>query len=182
VTPPPDDLRARLLSEARALLDEGGIDAVGIREVARRAEVSHGAPRRHFASRQVLLAELAAEGFAELGAGIDDAVGGVADPQAALVAAGCAYVAFARAQPARFDLMFRHDLLEGSGISLRERWRPLRERQAALVAAAGGDDPLSLWVAVHGVAAISARRGFDILAPRPDERALVVGYVRRHLA
>lgn len=29
--------------------------------------------------------------------------------------------------------MFRHDLLEGSGAGLRERWRPLRERLAALV-------------------------------------------------
>jgi len=168
-----DSLRERLLEEARRLLAEGGVEAVGIREVARRAGVSHGAPRRHFASRRLLLAELAAEGFAALGERVAASDG--------LVEAGCAYVEFARSSPAVFTLMFRHDLLEGSGLRLRERWRPLREELARRVTEAGGDDPVSLWVAIHGVAALEAHRGLDVLDPRPDPRLLVEGLVRRHL-
>ena len=184
---PPSPLRDRLLDEARQLLREEGVEAVGIREVARRAGVSHGAPRRHFASRQILLAELAAEGFAELRDSVERATGdGASDPRARLVEAACAYVAFARAQPSVFTLMFRHDLLQGSGIALRERWRPLREFLVRLVADADVDttpeDAISLWVAIHGVAALSAYQSLDVLDPRPDERALVEGLVRRHVA
>ncbi|MGI5231515.1 TetR/AcrR family transcriptional regulator [Actinoallomurus sp. CA-142502] len=54
-----DDLRQRLLDAAAGLLDDSGIEAVTIRETARRCGVSHGAPRRHFPSRTSLLGHLA---------------------------------------------------------------------------------------------------------------------------
>ena len=55
------DLRRVLVAEALQLAAEGGLDAVNIREAARRAGVSPGAPFRHFADRQALLTAVAEE-------------------------------------------------------------------------------------------------------------------------
>ncbi|MFF4753609.1 TetR/AcrR family transcriptional regulator [Streptomyces sp. NPDC002514] len=52
--------RERLLDAAQALLDDGGIEAVTLREVGGRAGVSHNAPYKHFASKEALLAAVAA--------------------------------------------------------------------------------------------------------------------------
>lgn len=59
-------LRETLVTDGRQLLVEQGLDAVSLRELARRAGVSHGAPRRHFADRDALLAAIAARGFDDL--------------------------------------------------------------------------------------------------------------------
>src|SRR5262245_33454677 len=50
------DLRRVLIDAAFELVGEGGAEAVSVREAARRAGVSPGAPFRHFASRDALLA------------------------------------------------------------------------------------------------------------------------------
>ncbi len=49
------NLRAVLLDEAVAVLRETGVDGLSLRDLARRAGVSHGAPRSHFVDRQALL-------------------------------------------------------------------------------------------------------------------------------
>jgi AcrR family transcriptional regulator len=91
------DLRTATLLAAGKLLEEQGPAGVVLREVARRAGVSHNAPYRHFADREALLANLAAEGFAWLGAELS------ACPPSDM---GEAYVRFALAHPQRFRLMF----------------------------------------------------------------------------
>src|SRR5689334_21589913 len=55
------DLRRALIDAAMDLVGEGGPDAVSVREAARRAGVSPGAPFRHFASRDALIAAVAEE-------------------------------------------------------------------------------------------------------------------------
>ena len=59
-------LRDRLLQITTELLAEQGVAAVSLREIARRAGVSHGAPLRHFPSLANLLAIVSAEGFRRL--------------------------------------------------------------------------------------------------------------------
>ncbi|WP_329139338.1 TetR/AcrR family transcriptional regulator [Streptomyces sp. NBC_01476] len=68
------NLRAELLAHAERMLDESGQDGLSLRELARAAGVSHGAPRRHFADRQALLDALAAEGFERLRGELDAAM------------------------------------------------------------------------------------------------------------
>src|SRR4029079_14956503 len=63
------DLEAALLRAAGKLLDKEGVEALSLREVARRAGVSHAAPYRHFPERDALLAALAVEGFEWLAVG-----------------------------------------------------------------------------------------------------------------
>src|ERR1700734_1475486 len=60
------NLKQNLLDAAVGLIGEVGPQAFTLREVARRAGVSHNAPYRHFADKDDLLAEVAAQGFDEL--------------------------------------------------------------------------------------------------------------------
>src|SRR6516162_6235923 len=60
------NLREALLKAAIRLIAEVGPAAFTLREVARRAGVSHNAPYRHFRDKDDLLAAVAAQGFWEL--------------------------------------------------------------------------------------------------------------------
>jgi AcrR family transcriptional regulator len=98
------NLREALLLAAERLLAKRGAEALTLREVAKSAKVSHGAPYHHFKGKDALLAAVAERGFA----GLTDAMLRVdaATPVERLRAIGEAYVGFARRHPARFRLMF----------------------------------------------------------------------------
>src|ERR1700712_3054589 len=55
------DLRRVLVEAALQLVEEGGAAGVSVREAARRAGVSPGAPFRHFPSRDALMKAVAEE-------------------------------------------------------------------------------------------------------------------------
>jgi AcrR family transcriptional regulator len=96
-----------LLDQAEAVLRERGIDALSLRELAREAGVSHGAPRSHFIDRSALLDALAERGFIRLADEIREAASQVPEDYAgALRAAGSTYVRFALRESALLDLMF----------------------------------------------------------------------------
>jgi AcrR family transcriptional regulator len=96
-----------LLDQAEAVLRERGIDALSLRELAREAGVSHGAPRSHFIDRSALLDALAERGFIRLADEMREAASHAPEDHArALHAAGSAYVRFAVREPALLDLMF----------------------------------------------------------------------------
>ena len=105
-------LRETLLAACLRLIDEEGIGAVSLRKVARAAGVSPGAPYHHFTDRAELLAALCVRGFELLGAELAAARAAEPDPLRALTALADAYLGFARANPARFRLMFRPELFE----------------------------------------------------------------------
>ncbi len=143
------DLRAEVTQAATEILEEQGVTALSLREVARRAGVSHNAPYRHFADRDALLAALAAEGFARLGDVLEGALG----PRAR----GEAYVRFALEHPQRFRLMFggllrldAHPGLRAAAArtydGLVRAFAPLAGPQGAPFAAAAA------WSLVHGLA------------------------------
>src|ERR1700751_4159428 len=89
------NLREELLEAAISLIAEVGPTAFTLREVARRAGVSHNAPYRHFRHKDDLIASVAAEGYREL----TDAMRRAAakHPRAVdrLKHAGLAYIEFA---------------------------------------------------------------------------------------
>ena len=142
--PMPIPTRDRLVDTARAYLDAEGVDGIGLREIARRAGVSHGAPLRHFPTLGALLAAVAAEGFRDLYASVDAAVRTRADddPLARLKAAAHGYVDFARAHPGVFALMFRTRPLRHVGPRLRDRrWHRVRSARRARRRRAGRRPP-----------------------------------------
>jgi len=106
------NLRAELVREAVVLAREKGAAGVVLREVARRAGVSHNAAYRHFADRDELLALVAEAGLAELEAAMKARLrgrfGGTPADRARkrLRAIGRAYVEFALAEPGLFGVAF----------------------------------------------------------------------------
>ncbi|MFN6121943.1 MAG: TetR/AcrR family transcriptional regulator [Actinomycetes bacterium] len=102
-----------LREHAAALLAEQGLATFSLREVARRAGVSHAAPAHHFGSVGGLLTAVAAEGFRLLVAACTDALDAAGpDPDARFSAIGHAYVALWRTNPGHCQVMFRYDVVD----------------------------------------------------------------------
>jgi AcrR family transcriptional regulator len=95
-----------LLEAAIRLIAEVGPTAFTLREVARRAGVSHNAPYRHFRDRDDLMAAVAAEGFRELTQAMMEEAGERTDALDRLKRAGLGYVSFALRRPEHFTVMF----------------------------------------------------------------------------
>jgi AcrR family transcriptional regulator len=100
------NLREALLEAAIRLIAEVGPTAFTLREVARRAGVSHNAPYRHFHDKDDLLAAVGVEGFRELKAAMLNAAGQQTNALDRLKRAGLAYVSFALRRPEHFTVMF----------------------------------------------------------------------------
>jgi AcrR family transcriptional regulator len=100
------NLREALLKAAIRLIAEVGPTAFTLREVARRAGVSHNAPYRHFRDRDDLMAAVAAQGFRELTCAMNEAAAIKSDALERLKHAGLGYVTFALRRPEHFTVMF----------------------------------------------------------------------------
>ncbi|MBC8070263.1 MAG: TetR family transcriptional regulator, partial [Deltaproteobacteria bacterium] len=108
------DLRNALIEAALVELGERDIETISLREVARTAGVSSGAPYRHFATRTELLAAVAIEGFSRLGAAIDRAVGGEFTPRERMLRRLAAYLRFALEHGHHYRVMFHPTLREAT--------------------------------------------------------------------
>lgn len=100
------NLRVALLDAAIHLIAEVGPAGFNLREVARRAGVSHNAPYRHFRNRDDLMAAVAEQGFRELTQAMLAGAGSHARARDRLKQAGLAYVRFALRRPQHFAIMF----------------------------------------------------------------------------
>jgi AcrR family transcriptional regulator len=100
------NLREALLHGAVRVIAEAGPAAFTLREVARRAGVSHNAPYRHFRDKDALLSAVAAQGFRELTRVMRQAAERETDPLGQLTHSGLAYVEFALRRPEHFTVMF----------------------------------------------------------------------------
>jgi AcrR family transcriptional regulator len=180
-------LRARLIEVGVDLVTTQGAQVLTLREIARRAGVSHGAPRRYFPTHLELLSAIAHRGFADLGARAAAALGdGGASPRAQLTTLGRVYLDFAFTQPGMYELMFRHDLLESGRLGLRETSLPLfgvlvdlvgrarPEADATLVASA-------LWANLHGIAQLWGWGSLQLAAGSTDFVPLLNTALDAHL-
>lgn len=166
------NLRSTLLEHAEEVLAESG--ELSLRELARRAGVSHAAPRRHFADKQELLDELALDGFQRLG----DALAVALASDDPLDAWARTYVRFATEHAALLDLMYagKHTspsaprLTEAGDRALRPSLALFESERSAMVA----------FATFHGLAALINGGMF----PSEDLDALVtdaVAQIRRGL-
>jgi AcrR family transcriptional regulator len=110
------DLRRVLIDAALQLAKEGGPQAVSVREAARRAGVSAGAPFRHFGDRDALMMAVAEEAQRRFRGEIEAALAGApaGDPLKRFRAFGLAYLRWAMKNPAHFEIIssgrsFDHD-------------------------------------------------------------------------
>lgn len=114
--PPPGyhhgDLPNGLRHAAAELLAERGVAGFSLREVARRAGVSHAAPAHHFGDAEGLLTSVAIEAFQHLTAETEAAVAGIEDPVEALAQVGRAYVSISVRHPGHCAIVFRKDAID----------------------------------------------------------------------
>jgi AcrR family transcriptional regulator len=115
-------LRETLIATALELLDTGGREAVNVREAARRAGVSPGAPFRHFPDRAALLAALTSAIAAEFRAFSDRAIERAgAHPLRQFRAMGLAYIRYAIDRPRRFSLLHAETCTDPKALALFTR-------------------------------------------------------------
>ncbi len=170
------NLRTALIDAGMQLARAGGPDAIVLREVSRRAGVSHNAAYRHFADRDTLLqaicarcmgslARLMEARIAEVGDAADGAAtGALAAARRRLRATGSAYVEFALSEPGLFKTAFAvpprlgyFDDGEGTGESGLGPLELLGAQLDALVEAGGlpaarrADAEFAAWAGVHGL-------------------------------
>ncbi|WP_109474436.1 TetR/AcrR family transcriptional regulator [Ornithinimicrobium cavernae] len=156
------DLRRAMLEAAATAIAADGVDRLSIRGLARATEVSHTAFRHHFGDRRGLLTALAAQGYA----GMTQALRAVdrTGPEGFLET-GVAYIEWALAHPAHFQVMFRPDLVDEADPALQTALGELAGALMLGVADFSGrpsegaprTNPLALaaWSLTHGFATLA---------------------------
>jgi AcrR family transcriptional regulator len=146
------DLRPALLAAAVDVIAEAGAAGMSLREVARRAGVSHTAATYHFGDKRGLLTTVAEAGYRALASELRAA----RDEHRSFLEVGVAYVRFAVTHPAHFEVMFQPALHDPDAPGLQEA-----EREAAAVLYGGGDlteertvEGVAAWSLVHGLATL----------------------------
>jgi AcrR family transcriptional regulator len=159
------DLRRAILAASLELVEKEGVAALSMREVARRAGVSHGAPYHHFPDRAAILAAVAALGFEKLAEVLRETADAHEDPLARFEALGRAYFHFALENPGYYRVMFRpelHDPTEHPDVdaagtaAFQVLVFAIVACQDAGVAPPGDPLPvvLATWASAHGLAAL----------------------------
>ncbi|MFD1214865.1 TetR/AcrR family transcriptional regulator, partial [Arthrobacter sp. GCM10027362] len=152
------DLRRTIIGAAVEAITESGPAALSLRELARRAGVSHAAPAHHFGDKAGLLTAVAVQGFELLADALAEARRHTGD----FLDVGVAYVGFAVGHPAHFDVMFRPELYRGDDPELLAAKARAGEALYGGAAAFAAPEPgpgiqetaLAAWSLVHGFATL----------------------------
>jgi AcrR family transcriptional regulator len=152
------NLRQQILQTAFKLLDEGGIDAVGVRKIARQLEVAHSAPANHFKNKQALLVALAIESFGDLYSKIVIASSKQTDDlRSAIHSFSNTILEFGLKYPNRYKLLWRREYTDEQngepGIVMENIYtqlttilnEPAKKKQVDVESQA-----IALWSLIHG--------------------------------
>jgi len=132
------NLRQAMVDAAVELVEASGAEGVTVREAARRAGVSSGAPFRHFANRQELMTAVAEDAMAKLRVSIEQRPG-LADecPLTRLLAMADGYIHWAVQHPTHYRVLGDRILVDfyGSEALLRDNLWIRATMQATLIEA-----------------------------------------------
>lgn len=152
-------LRSALITAAVDEVVAVGAAGVSLREIARRAGVSHAAPVHHFGDKTGLFTAIAADGFRMSAAAIEPHTGG----RFGFLDGGAAYVTWAITHPGYFEVMYRPGLYRTDDPDVVEAsdraFAVLNGSAAAFAQEWGFDDTegivLAGWSMAHGLATLS---------------------------
>lgn len=159
------DLRSALKAAALRLVKEKGPRGFSINEASRLAGVSTGAPYRHFADKEALLAEVARDGNELMGAEIRKAVAKAEGQKEKMIEAGMAYLRFAIRHSDYFAVIFQASLEKSKYPELE---RSAREAFATILDLSmryektpelGLERAVGAWALVHGLATLELEGG-----------------------
>lgn len=186
---PAGDLHEACLREALAVISEQGVEALSLRDVARRLGVSHQAPYRHFSSRDHLLAEIVRRAFAGFAEALD-ARPVHPDPHQNLHAMGEAYLGYAQRHPLHYRLMFGSVLPdpEAHPAMMQSAAHAFSQLRDALLIVHGGArkpgakraaelDALYVWSTMHGLASLIQTEALSYAGLPKATLAQAVGHV-----
>ena len=184
------DLKAALKKAALKLVRQKGPRGFSLNEASRLAGVTVGAPYRHFADKEALLAEIMGEGYAILAHQVGEAVQRVSGIRERMIEAGMAYLRFSAEHGDYFSMMFN------SGIDKSKHPEVQRAAQDAFstilnlaveserTLKRGQIHALSAWALVHGLAVLNAEGSLDEVAGSKQDienlRPVVWDFVIRH--
>lgn len=171
----PSGMRIAAVGIPERAIAASGPTGWSLRDLARRAGVSHAAPAHHFGDKSGLLTAIATEGFN----GLATELGTTWSKTRSALELGVAYVRFALANPAAFEVMYRPDLLRTDDTRLIEAqqasYAPLftamddlasRDPSIEAVSAA-----VAAWSLVHGFATLWLNHNFPTTAGSDPEAA-----------
>jgi AcrR family transcriptional regulator len=158
------NLRQILIRTALEIISEKGVKVLSIREVARRAKVSHNAPYRHFKDKSELLSAIAQEGFDIMVQNTKKRFEQYpADPLLQFWEGGLSYIDFAIDNPSHYRVMFGNvqdkvnfsdDLTDSSKKSFNLLLSSIINCQTENLVKKGDPKEMALtaWAIVHGFA------------------------------
>lgn len=164
------DLRASAIAAGRAMIKQGGIQALGLRKIAERLKVSPAALYRHFEDIDSLQSEIAAEVRQELGEymlkerdKVKKSKSKALNARLRFRALGYSYIDFARDHKQLFESAFlfrQHKDKNGEdGLAwklLQDSLDELRE-MGALLSKTDEEACMLAWSSVHGLATLVAQ-------------------------
>jgi AcrR family transcriptional regulator len=182
MTRPDPDGRAALLAAARAELDARGHAGISLRAIARRAGVSHAAPKYYFPDRAAMLTAIATDGFVALTTALRRTA--ETKPKDLLGALGRTYIDFGLANPALFDLMFRPSELHPADHDLQLAQHEAINELAEATRGMAGDDRESLtlvsWALAHGLVVLACSGALP--STNPGSSATTARHLARFFA
>lgn len=176
------DLRTALIAAAEAIIQEDGIEGFSLRKATAKSGVTAGASKHHFNGVAALLTQVAIRFYEAIGKALANApnTGNNAEDIRNQVAV---YVAFAAANPGKFKLACRIDLIETDDEDFRRTafaaMRPLGEA-AARYHNVPAPDPahgvvhpaiVGTIATAHGLAHLELEGRMQLLAPSSAEEA-----------
>jgi AcrR family transcriptional regulator len=175
------DLRNALIQAAEEILVERGATGFSLREAARRAGVSPGAPAHHFGDAKGLLTAVAARGFERLTEELSTASASAASGDR-VRALGAAYLKFALENGAIFGIMWLRDLLDQTdtdylsagraAFNVFERAALERDVPVATAPRAPDAPVIAAWAMVHGLARLTLDGALDAAPPTTQAQVL----------
>lgn len=178
------DVARALLAAVDAVLRESSVSSLSLRDVARRAGVSHASPAHFFGNKAGLLTAFAVRGFEGFAAAVLSEITSSRpeDGPSKLAAIGRGYVQFAIAEPSLFEVMFRADVLDVRDPALIQATEGAYElltstvEECALEGALMGRDSavvaIAAWSLVHGLATLWTSGWLAGRAPVEDPNQL----------
>lgn len=166
------NLKEALISASLEILSEKGLEALSLRNVAKRIGVSHTAPYNHFSDKQALLAAISTAGYEQLyPILLETFEKSKTDPVNILPEVARAYLQFAMENPAKFKLMFSGALVEErnhpnyeaisqKSIALFEEIIAFCQEKSQLPAGRIDALAIKLWSTVHGFTTLMLENQF----------------------
>ncbi len=178
------NLRAEIITTAQGLLDEEGIEAIGIRKVARIIGVAHSAPANHFKNLKALLTALAAEAYQELSQTLDTAMEQASpDLRARVQCFANAMLDYGLQYPNRYHLLWRKDCVNPDDEQLNQAMDHIYDRLLTVLEPHSSEaidiesQAIALWSLIHGYVSLrldgSLDRGTDAISGEDRSTAVL---------